>query len=53
MGGSGKVAEVLERVGEAMKGALRDVDHQPLGSSLPVPNEFQTLGGRFGRSRGS
>ena len=33
MGGSGKVAEVLERVGEAMKGLLRDVDHQPLGSS--------------------
>jgi hypothetical protein len=37
MGGSGKVAEVLERVGEAMKGMLRDVDHQPLGSSPDLP----------------
>jgi len=37
MGGSGKVAEVLERVGEAMKGTLRDVDHQPLGSSPDLP----------------
>ena len=37
MGGAGKVAEVLARVGEAMKGTLRDVDYQPLGSSPDMP----------------
>jgi hypothetical protein len=37
MGGSGKMAEVLERVGKAMKETLRDVDLQPLGSSPYMP----------------
>lgn len=33
MGGSGKVAEVLDRVGEKMKGTLRQWDYEPLSSS--------------------
>ena len=33
MGGSGQTAEVLDRVGEIMKGVLKDVDYQPLASS--------------------
>ena len=33
MGGSGKVAEVLDRVGEIMKPILKDVDYQPLASN--------------------
>ncbi len=32
MGGSGKVPEVLERVGQIMKPVLKDVDYQPLES---------------------
>jgi restriction system protein len=33
MGGSGKTAEVLDRVGQIMKGVLKEVDYQPLASS--------------------
>ena len=33
MGGSGKVAEVLDRVGELMKPVLKDVDYEPLASN--------------------
>jgi hypothetical protein len=33
MGGSGKVAEVLDRVGQIMKPVLKDVDYQPLASN--------------------
>jgi len=33
MGGAGKVAEVLDRVGQIMKPVLKDVDHQPLASN--------------------
>jgi len=33
MGGSGKVAEVLDRVGKLMKATLKDVDYQPLASN--------------------
>jgi hypothetical protein len=33
MGGSGQTAEVLDRVGQIMKGVLKDVDYQPLASS--------------------
>lgn len=33
MGGSGKVADVLDRVGKIMKPILQDVDYQPLASS--------------------
>ncbi len=32
MGGSGKVAEVLDRVGKKMKGKLKSCDHEPLAS---------------------
>jgi restriction system protein len=37
MGGSGKVAEVIERVGRLMKPILKDVDHQPLASEPENP----------------
>ncbi len=37
MGGSGKVAEVLERVGQIMKPILKDVDYDPLASSPDNP----------------
>ncbi|HUU90964.1 MAG TPA: winged helix-turn-helix domain-containing protein [Phycisphaerae bacterium] len=37
MGGSGKVAEVLDRVGEVMKPALKEVDYDPLASSPDMP----------------
>lgn len=37
MGGSGKVAEVLDEVKEVMKAVLKDVDHQPLASSPDNP----------------
>jgi len=37
MGGSGKVAEVLERVGTLMKPVLKDVDYQPLASGPDNP----------------
>ena len=37
MGGSGKVAEVLERVGQLMKPVLKDVDCQPLASNPDNP----------------
>jgi hypothetical protein len=33
MGGSGKVAEVLDRVGRKMKGVLNKPDYEPLASS--------------------
>ena len=33
MGGSGKVADVLDRVGEKMKGTLKQWDYEPLASS--------------------
>lgn len=33
MGGSGPTADVLDRVGQIMKGVLKDVDYQPLASS--------------------
>jgi restriction system protein len=33
MGGAGQTAEVLDRVGQIMKGVLKDVDYQPLASS--------------------
>ena len=32
MGGSGKVADVLDMVGKKMKGILKDVDYEPLAS---------------------
>lgn len=37
MGGSGRVGEVLERVGQLMKPILKDVDYQPLASSPDNP----------------
>lgn len=37
MGGSGKAAEVLERVGEIMKPHLKPVDFEPLASSPDNP----------------
>ena len=37
MGGSGKVAEILDRVGEVMKPILKDVDYDPLASSPDLP----------------
>ena len=37
MGGGGKVAEVLERVGRLMKPILKDVDYQPLASGPDNP----------------
>lgn len=37
MGGSGKVAEVLERVGQIMKPALKKVDYNPLASRPDKP----------------
>ena len=37
MGGSGETAEVVDRVGERMKGVLKDVDHDPLASSPDNP----------------
>jgi restriction endonuclease Mrr len=37
MGGSGKVAEVLERVGKAMKSTLKPVDYDPLASGPDNP----------------
>jgi len=33
MGGSGQVADVLDRVGRIMKSVLKDVDYQPLASN--------------------
>jgi len=33
LGGSGKVAEVLDRVGKKMKGILKKADYEPLASS--------------------
>ena len=33
MGGSAKTADVLDRIGQIMKGVLKDVDYQPLASS--------------------
>jgi len=37
MGGSGKVAEVLERVGQIMKPVLKKVDYDPLASGPDNP----------------
>jgi restriction system protein len=37
LGGSGKVADVLERVGRLVKPVLKDVDQQPLASSPDNP----------------
>jgi len=37
MGGSGKVADVLDRVGKKMKGVLKDVDYEPLASNSDNP----------------
>jgi len=37
MGGSGKVADVLGRVGNVMKSVLKDVDHDPLVSDPSNP----------------
>lgn len=37
MGGSGKVAEVLERVGRSMKPVLKKVDYDPLASGPDNP----------------
>lgn len=37
MGGSGKVAEVINRVGDIMKSSLRRVDFNPLASSPDLP----------------
>jgi len=37
MGGSGKVAEVLDRVGKAMKPILKSVDYDPLASDPADP----------------
>ena len=37
MGGSGQVAEVLDRVGQVMKPVLKDVDYDPLASSPDMP----------------
>ena len=37
MGGSGKVADVLDRIGRVMKLVLKDVDHDPLASDPSNP----------------
>lgn len=37
MGGSGETGEVLDRVGQKMKGILKDVDFDPLASSPDNP----------------
>jgi len=37
MGGSGKVADVLDRVGGVMKSVLKDVDYDPLASDPSNP----------------
>lgn len=37
MGGSGKVAEVLDRVGKRMKGVLKKPDYEPLASGPDNP----------------
>ena len=37
MGGSGKVADVLDRVGEVMKPVLMEVDYAPLASNPDNP----------------
>lgn len=37
MGGSGETGEVLDRVGQKMKGTLKEVDHDPLASSPDNP----------------
>lgn len=37
MGGSGKLQDVLERVGKLMKGVLKDVDYQTLASGPDMP----------------
>lgn len=38
MGGSGKVGDILDRLGKAMKPILKDVDYQPLASD---PNNLR------------
>jgi len=38
MGGSGKVGDILDRLGKAMKPVLKDVDYQPLASD---PNNLR------------
>jgi hypothetical protein len=37
LGGRGPMGQVLDRVGQAMRGVLRDVDHQPLASDPELP----------------
>lgn len=37
LGGSGKVADVIDRVGKLMRPILKDVDHDPLASSPDMP----------------
>jgi hypothetical protein len=37
MGGGGKVADVLDRVGKVMKSLLKDADHDPLASDPSNP----------------
>jgi len=37
MDGSGKVADVLDRVGKLMKPVLKDVDYEPLASDPNIP----------------
>lgn len=37
MGGSGKMSEVLDRVGVAMQGTLKEVDYEPLASDPDMP----------------
>ncbi len=37
MGGSARMNEVLDRVGQLMKGVLKDVDREPLASDSDMP----------------
>ena len=37
LGGHAAMGQVLDRVGQAMRGVLRDVDHQPLASDPDLP----------------
>ena len=37
MGGSGRVADVLDQVGETMKSVLKEVDYDPLASGPDLP----------------
>jgi restriction system protein len=37
MGGSGRMSDVLDRVGGLMKNTLREVDHDPLASNPDLP----------------